>query len=119
VELRIRSTLLHRRLAVVAVSSFNRSSGCWGANEAGAVAVVLQQLRSRQGLGGVPLYVLGLASGGELALQLPQHAALLPEPLEIKVPSCLPGCLPGLLPSFLPSFLPFRRAMHSELHCSS
>lgn len=74
-EMRLRAAVLGRKLALIAVSSLDRTGKrCWaevkkdkGAN----VAAIVRYWMKRENLEDKPLYVMGASSGGQLALTLP------------------------------------------------
>ncbi|KAH7619977.1 hypothetical protein Ndes2526B_g05224 [Nannochloris sp. 'desiccata'] len=76
-ERRLRIAALHRRLALIGISSLDRvGKRCWAElrKDGGRnVANILREWIERQGLRGVPLYTMGASSGGQLALTLPRH----------------------------------------------
>lgn len=77
-ERRLRAAALRRRLALVAVSSLDRTGKrCWAeARKDGgtAVAAILRDWTAARGLGRLPLYAMGASSGGQMALALPKVA---------------------------------------------
>ena len=81
-EVAVRQAALKRGYAVVAVTSFNRESGCWH-NTAPArsedlrrLPAILRELLGTQALAKLPLFAFGASSGGSMALRL---AAVMPE----------------------------------------
>ena len=73
-EVNVTGAALARGLAVVALSSADRDSGCWdafpGSPDAAAARAVAAALLPRKGLGGLPVLALGASSGGAFALAL-------------------------------------------------
>jgi hypothetical protein len=82
-EVRIRRFALQRHLAVLSISSLEATAsgkGCWnveagvpGEDDVTSVAAILQRIQAKDPfLAGKPVFVLGVSSGGALALLLPK-----------------------------------------------
>ncbi|EFN58741.1 hypothetical protein CHLNCDRAFT_140437 [Chlorella variabilis] len=75
-EMAIRATALRRGYAVIAVSSYNRSSGCWHNTQASRsedlqrLPDIVREVVREEGLEGLPLFLFGASSGGGIVLRL-------------------------------------------------
>lgn len=67
---------LERDLAVVAVSSEDRRSGCWRNKDAPRVARALEWVKKHKGWAHLPLFALGASSGGSFVGNLPKDVEI-------------------------------------------
>jgi hypothetical protein len=72
-EVKLRQIAVDMGYLVVAISSKDRRSGCWGGSDNIRVSTVLQRLRSRYDLQHLPLYAYGASSGGSFVANLINH----------------------------------------------
>mmetsp|Transcript_11849 Transcript_11849/g.22613 ORF Transcript_11849/g.22613 Transcript_11849/m.22613 type:complete len:397 (-) Transcript_11849:144-1334(-) len=75
-EKRIVRAALERDLAVVAVSSEDRRSGCWRNKDAPRVARALEWVKKHKGWAHLPLFALGASSGGSFVGNLPKDVEI-------------------------------------------
>ncbi|KAL4858602.1 hypothetical protein ACK3TF_001547 [Chlorella vulgaris] len=65
---------LNRGYAVVAISSWDRNTGCWSlANDSDDVKQLVREWQREQGLRDLPLMGMGISSGASFMLKMPRH----------------------------------------------